>query len=263
MTMTATRRPKSRNKASAVEKTVAAIEKLTAGLHKSGAASVKTLLKLGNQFERLHPQVADGQWEKTIKRLGYNVQSVQRLRKLAKSPVAEVVRTRGTPLLAHMAPDVQKLLMLGRLDVDQIDELLKDVDMHQVTREEMSDLVNKIANKDADGHEDEMSDTAEDGDAESDSEAEDETGDEDEEDPQDPAEETDADEADADEDAGPDADADDEEDGCGDRAEDDRFDDVHLDYSERPLLLHYLPEPGPRPDRKVRRIRPRDRRRDS
>jgi len=106
--------------------------------------SILDMVENGRDFSQLKAAAVHGEWEKSLKRLKYNERTAQRLMKLARSSLGEQIRTRCPDLREKLPGHLQSLIMLTKLNAEQLRELLAAKDLHRMSRPKVSAEVDKL-----------------------------------------------------------------------------------------------------------------------
>jgi hypothetical protein len=99
---------------------------------------LKCRIEIGEKLKELKQSIPHGKWEDALKSAGTNPRTAERLMQIAGSPLAAQIRTIGTVLAARLPDELQKLCMLARLSIEQLEAVIEQQDLCELTRAELA-----------------------------------------------------------------------------------------------------------------------------
>lgn len=114
-------RRRKKSKSSTADDLVTAIKKLESEAAEGWCAYMVKQLAIGEKLNELRNATKHGTWRKHCQELGYSERKAQQLMKIAKSALAERIRTIDADLMTTLPTDLQKLEILATLNAEQLD----------------------------------------------------------------------------------------------------------------------------------------------
>ena len=118
------------------------IKEISQLLVKEATNGIPIRSNIGAKLIELKQAIEHGRWTKTLKKLGINERTAERLMQFATSPIGQEIRTHRTDLAQSLPSDLQKLVLLCPVPKERLDEVISAIDLRRSSCRRIS---NKIA----------------------------------------------------------------------------------------------------------------------